>query len=695
MLLGNRTGMTTPAGNYAYQYDALNRLSSVQDADGTTSFTYNAVGQIATVARPNGVNTTYTYDARHFLRDITHGSLAAYQYEYDAVGNRTSMFETGGVTTTWQYDEAYRLIEETRSLGPNNIAFSTDYEYDEVGNRLTERHANGDVLRYSYNANDQLTKVEFPNYITDNYSYDTRGNMTAVEHKQGIVSLGISTYSYDARNMLISADVGTSISYEYDYAGRRITQSINDIDTLYLWDEFSAYGDVVRETDGFGAELASYTLADGMLISQTNSVGTSYFLSDALGSTRALTNSAGTITDTFEYDAFGNFPESELPSQPEPATNYLFAGQQYDESLDLYSMRARYYDTALGRFLTRDMYPYNYENPVELNRYIYTANNPVNYTDPSGHDFQSYSKITITTSTVVFGALALLGGASLACVASQACASTILKFFQGIGGAIWELLQGLWSVGATAFESYADFVAQGYSGHCSVTECWAQPEIGTQTIGNTSSSSQTYTQDLNEIISYAQSTIIDRQGVLEYVRELERRLQQSTDCSSRVYRIQTPDVIGQTESGSSHEYVDPSAAPDWMWNPYYVGPQRQRQLGVFWFIFDNPLEVKHWLYTNRTREENYVITAPVDRQFVDFVRAAAIAQRTIHDDPAVGALSGFVPQIADSTRSRIDSAGGVPIQTSFGLPFMWLAPLAMAVCGPVEVVNRETFLNSW
>jgi hypothetical protein len=66
--------------------------------------------------------------------------------------------------------------------------------------------------------------------------------------------------------------------------------------TNYLWDEFSTYGDVVRENDAAGVEQVHYTLAAGMLISQTTCAGTSYFLNDALGSTRALTDSSGTTS---------------------------------------------------------------------------------------------------------------------------------------------------------------------------------------------------------------------------------------------------------------------------------------------------------------------------------------------------------------------------------------------------------------
>ena len=48
-------------------------------------------------------------------------------------------------------------------------------------------------------------------------------------------------------------------------------------------------------------------------------------------------------------------------------------------------MRARSYDPSTGRFLSQDTAALNMQNPLELNRYSYTANNPVNYTDPSGH----------------------------------------------------------------------------------------------------------------------------------------------------------------------------------------------------------------------------------------------------------------------------------------------------------------------
>jgi RHS repeat-associated protein len=109
-----------------------------------------------------------------------------------------------------------------------------------------------------------------------------------------------------------------------------------------------------------------------------------YFLSDAQNTTRALTDGiSGAVTSQFSYDAFGNLDETITPTSV--ATNYLYTGQQFDPYTELYSLRARYYDPFVGRFTSRDTWAYNYQNPVELNRYVYAQGNPVRYTDPSGY----------------------------------------------------------------------------------------------------------------------------------------------------------------------------------------------------------------------------------------------------------------------------------------------------------------------
>ena len=108
----------------------------------------------------------------------------------------------------------------------------------------------------------------------------------------------------------------------------------------------------------------------------------SFYAYDGHGSVRALTSSTGAITDTYDYDAFGNL----LHSTGTTFNEFLFAGEQFDSDLGLYYNRARYLNVSTGRFWTMDSFEGN-SDPLSLHKYLYVGANPINAVDPSGHDF--------------------------------------------------------------------------------------------------------------------------------------------------------------------------------------------------------------------------------------------------------------------------------------------------------------------
>lgn len=398
---GNRASMTTPSGTTSYQYNGNDQLTQVTAPMGQTNLTYTNVGLPDTLTYPNGVVKDYSYDERDRLTSLTYQdgmtTLAAYNYTLDTVGHRTRVDELGGDYTTWGYDDQYRLTDETIHDGGSTL--SSSYTYDDVGNR-TSQTVNGQATTYSYNALDQMTQ-SVTGGVTTTYAYDGRGNLATT-----MTGSDVTTYTYDALDRLITAQVpgSSAAAYTYDPSGQRVRQTVGSDTTNYLWDELSAYGDVVRETNGTGTELASYTLAGSQLLGQTRSGVTSYYLSDGQGSTRALLNGTGDLTDTYDYTAFG-----EIYNQTGSTLNsYLYTGQQFDSLTGLYSLRARYYDPGLGRFVSRDTYPINYRNPIELNRYGYTANNPINRYDPTGN-MSLTEFFTSTLAGHIFGG-ALIGG---------------------------------------------------------------------------------------------------------------------------------------------------------------------------------------------------------------------------------------------------------------------------------------------
>lgn len=153
---------------------------------------------------------------------------------------------------------------------------------------------------------------------------------------------------------------------------------------------------MVKETNATTGNITDYLYGDD-LIRQSKAANDSYYLYDGLGSTRALTNSAGTITDTYNYESFGTV----LNQTGATPNDYLFTGEQYDSGLDNYYLRARYFDQNIGRFTQQDTYMGNSQDPVSLHKYLYANVYPVNNIDPSGN----FSLSSLGSSINVIGTL--------------------------------------------------------------------------------------------------------------------------------------------------------------------------------------------------------------------------------------------------------------------------------------------------
>jgi len=143
-----------------------------------------------------------------------------------------------------------------------------------------------------------------------------------------------------------------------------------------------------------GAAVRTYTyglqrISESQMVSGTWT--TSFYGYDGAGSVRQLTNSAGAVTDEYEYDAFGN----SFTKQGTTPNNYMYRGEQFDSDLGLYYLRARYYNPQTGRFLSRDPEDGKILDPATLHKYLYANGDPVNGWDPMGREdmFETAAKI--------------------------------------------------------------------------------------------------------------------------------------------------------------------------------------------------------------------------------------------------------------------------------------------------------------
>ena len=108
-------------------------------------------------------------------------------------------------------------------------------------------------------------------------------------------------------------------------------------------------------------------------IAQTNGTDTQYFLGDALGSVRQLTDAGGAVSLARGYDPFGNANWSAGAVQ----TPYGYTSEQTDVNGLVY-LRARYYAPTVGRFVSKDTWPGDYFQPLSLNSWNYIEGNPIN-----------------------------------------------------------------------------------------------------------------------------------------------------------------------------------------------------------------------------------------------------------------------------------------------------------------------------
>ncbi len=106
-----------------------------------------------------------------------------------------------------------------------------------------------------------------------------------------------------------------------------------------------------------------------------------FLLADHLGSTSVTTDSTGVLVSSKLYTAFGETRTSTGMT----ASDYLYTGQREESEIGLYFYHARFYDVALARFISADTIVPQPGDPLAWDRYSYVKNNPLSYTDPSGH----------------------------------------------------------------------------------------------------------------------------------------------------------------------------------------------------------------------------------------------------------------------------------------------------------------------
>ncbi|MEZ5897868.1 MAG: RHS repeat-associated core domain-containing protein [Hyphomicrobiaceae bacterium] len=369
---------------YEYQYGQLRK---VRDIGNTVTYwlanNVDARGNITDESLGNGLRTTRGFDAvtglPTFIRTGPGGGTATQNlnYGFDLVGNLTSRNDANqGLTESLTYDNLYRLTQSTVTGAP-----TLTMTYNAYGNIISR----SDVSSYTYHAS-KIHAVTAAGGFS--YVYDANGNITT---RNG------STVTWFANNKPQSiAGNGQTSTFEYGPSGQywkqTATYSNGPETTLYIG------GLLEKVTNSTLTSWRHHIKANGRTVAiysraSTGATNTIYPLTDHLGSTDAITDSAGTVLVRESFTAFGARRGSNWQGTPTPAdmtaianaTRRGYTDHTMLDNLGLVHMNGRVYDPAIGRFLSADPYVQFPLNTQSYNRYSYVLNNPLSFTDPSGY----------------------------------------------------------------------------------------------------------------------------------------------------------------------------------------------------------------------------------------------------------------------------------------------------------------------
>ncbi|MCM0593810.1 MAG: CARDB domain-containing protein [Gloeotrichia echinulata DEX184] len=407
---GNLLTAIDSDSSVTYTYDSLDRLTKVSyGADRFLEFTYDSAGRRSRMVDKDGFTTNYSYDTLGRLKSLTDATGAnIISYTYDNVGRLSREDNGNGTYTTYSYDLAGQLLSLVNYESNGTVNSRFDYTYDNAGRRTSTTTLEG-TTTYGYDSIGQLTLVNLPNGRIIEYQYDAAGNRIKVKDSgvetaystnnlNQYTSVGAATYNYDTDGNLISKTQGGNTwsysydsenrligavtpegnwSYEYDALGNRIASILNGQRTEYLLDP-TGLGDVVGEYGGNGDIIARYTHGLGLVSRVDGTNAASYYDADAIGSIVGLTGADGDYLNQYSYLPFG-----ESLSTVEAVSNpFEYVGQwgvmREGNSLDF--MRARFYSSLEGRFLTPDSLGIS----GGINLYEYAVNDPLNTVDIDG-----------------------------------------------------------------------------------------------------------------------------------------------------------------------------------------------------------------------------------------------------------------------------------------------------------------------
>jgi RHS repeat-associated protein len=383
----------------SWQYDNLGRTTRIDQAgqpggnavaEKRIDFSYNAAGQFTDIVRykdTDGGSTNLVFET---------------DYAYDPIGRLTDLTHLKDATTIADYGWTYEAFSRVTAFTFSHLvggSGSSSYSYDNTSQLTAADHTNQTDENYGYDAAGNRTNTGYVTGInnrllsdgTFNYEYDNEGNRTARER----ISTAPATdfrieYEWDHRNRLVGVrfkdNAGTTTKHvilSYDVFDNLVEKWVDATgDGFYEQKEIRVNngGHVVAVLGDNGSVQRRFLhgpATDQVLAEEDAQGNILWPATDNQGTTRDLIRSDGTVASHLTYSSFG-----QITAATGTLPFFAYTGREWDADVGLQYNRARWYDPAVGRWLSED--PIGFAaGDANLSRYV--GNGPTNASDPSGH----------------------------------------------------------------------------------------------------------------------------------------------------------------------------------------------------------------------------------------------------------------------------------------------------------------------
>ncbi len=394
-----RVGLTPTTTRFTY--DSLDRAIDVTDAfSQTIHYGYDALGRVVALTYPAGKVLVNRFDAIGRVTNQVDWAGRQMTYSYDKADRLLARTYPNGITQTNSFDTAGRITSLSYApslISSNSINIALTYAYDRNGNKTGggERGTFAWPLPSLIDETSRFTpagritnRVDVLNSTNNfTYQYDASGNMT---NASGGGQSWALTYDEDNRTTSIfwrlMPMTDKLITNRYDALGRRISRTLDAVETRYVLDLQGSMERTLCDTDASGNITAWYVHGPDLSYKVNATNGLTCYHADAQANISALTDGSANLVAQYAYTPYGRSLGS-TNFQSQFSNSYLFVGSQgvMEELPGLYFMRARYYSADAGVFLSSD--PVKNIGPGwKPEAFSYAQENPLKYTDPNGQN---------------------------------------------------------------------------------------------------------------------------------------------------------------------------------------------------------------------------------------------------------------------------------------------------------------------